>query len=83
MKVYCRDRTNGVTGLSVTRLASELDPDIFMKVSRTHIVNLKEVRQIKPTLRRNKVLTLKEPYANVEMEVTAEVLKELRRRILP
>lgn len=83
VRVFCHSRESGVTSLSVTRLASELDPDVFMKVSRTHIVNLKEVRQIKPTLRRNKVLTLKEPYADVEMEVTAEVLKELRRRILP
>lgn len=83
VKVFCRDKTLGATNLSVSRLASELNPDCFMKVSRTHIVNLKEVRQIKPTLRRNKVLTLKEPYANVEMEVTAEAVKELRRRILP
>ena len=83
VKVFCRDGTSGVTSLSVTRLASELDSDVFMKVSRTHIVNLKEVRQIKPTLRRNKGLTLKEPYADVEMEVTAEAVKELRRRILP
>jgi DNA-binding LytR/AlgR family response regulator len=81
VKVYCKDGISGTTPLSVTKLAAELDPARFIKVSRTHIVNLAEILLIKPTLRRNKTLVLKEPYGNVGITVTSEMIRELKRRM--
>lgn len=79
--VYCQDRVSGTTTLSLTNLAAELDPEVFMKVSRIHIVNVNEVASILPTLRRNKILTLRAPYENVRLEVTAEMLRELKKKM--
>lgn len=81
VKVFCRNGMYGTTPLSLTRLAAELDPSRFIKVSRTHIVNLEEILMIKPTLRRNKTLVLKEPYENVNITVTSEMIRELRQRM--
>ena len=81
VKVFCRNGMYGTTPLSLTRLAAELDPARFIKVSRTHIVNLEEILMIKPTLRRSKTLVLKEPYENFSITVTSEMIRELRQRI--
>ncbi len=81
VKVFCRNGMYGTTPLSLTRLAAELDPARFVKVSRTHIVCLAEVMMIKPTLRRNKKLVLKRPYDNVDITVTSEMLRELKQRM--
>lgn len=81
VRVYCRDKISGTTPLSLTRLISELDPDLFVKVSRTHIVNIREVSMIQPTIRRNKILVLKEPYSDVRIELTSEMLRELKTRL--
>lgn len=81
VKVFCRNGMSGTTALSLTKLAAELDPARFIKVSRTHIVNLEEVLMIKPTLRRNKTLVLKEPYGNVSITVTSEMIRELKQRM--
>jgi DNA-binding LytR/AlgR family response regulator len=81
VKVFCKDRMNGTTTLSLTKLAGELDPSRFIKVSRTHIVNLAEILMIKPTLRRSKTLVLKEPYGNVSITVTSEMIRELKQRM--
>ena len=81
VKVFCRNGMYGTTPLSLTRLAAELNPARFIKVSRTHIVNLAEVMMIKPTLRRSKTLVLKEPYGNVHITVTSEMIRELRQRM--
>ena len=81
VKVYCRNGMSGTTSLSLTRLSAELDPARFIKVSRTHIVSLEEVMMIKPTLRRNKTLVLKEPYENVCITVTSEMIRELKQRM--
>lgn len=79
--IHCRNKVNGTTTLSLSSLAAELDPSIFMKVSRVHIVNVNEIASILPTLRRNKILTLKEPYSAARLEVTAEMLRELKKRM--
>ena len=81
VKVFCRNGLYGTTPLSLTRLAAELNPARFIKVSRTHIVDLAEVLMIKPTLRRNKTLVLKGPYDNVHITVTSEMIRELRQRM--
>lgn len=81
VKVFCRNGMYGTTPLSLTRLAAELDSSRFIKVSRTHIVNLEEILMIKPTLRRNKTLVLKKPYENVNITVTSEMIRELRQRM--
>lgn len=82
VRVYCKDRTSGTSSLSLTSLATELDPDTFVKVSRVHIVNVGEVAAILPTLRRNKILSLKSPYENARLEVTAEMLHKLKKKML-
>lgn len=81
VKVFCRNGMAGTTTLSLTKLAAELDPARFIKVSRTHIVNLAEISMIKPTLRRNKTLVLKEPYGSVNITVTSEMIRELKQRM--
>ena len=81
VKVFCRNGLYGTTPLSLTKLAEELDPAIFLKVSRTHIVNLGEIMMIKPTLRRSKTLSLKEPYDNVNITVTSEMIREVKLRM--
>ena len=81
VKVFCRNGMYGTTPLSLTRLAEELDPALFLKVSRTHIVNLGEILMIKPTLRRSKTLTLKKPYENIGIKVTSEMIRELKQRM--
>jgi DNA-binding LytR/AlgR family response regulator len=81
VKVFCRNGMYGTTPLSLTRLAEELDPALFFKVSRTHIVNLGEIMMIKPTLRRSKTLVLKEPYDHVSITVTSEIIRELKQRM--
>lgn len=81
VKVYCRNGMSGTTSLSLTRLAEELDPALFLKVSRTHIVNLGEILMIKPTLRRSKTLVLKEPYEKVTISITSEMIRELKQRM--
>ena len=82
VKVFCRNGMYGTTPLSLTKLAAELDPAEFIKVSRTHIVNLGEVMMIKPTLRRSKTLVLKDPYENVHITGTSEMIRELKQRLV-
>lgn len=79
--VYCKDRVSGTSSLSLTALAAALAPDIFMKISRVHIVNINEIASILPTLRRNKELVLKAPYESTNLKVTAEVLRELKGKM--
>lgn len=79
--VHCRDGFRGMADMSLTKLSSELDPRCFMKVSRTHIVNLSQVGMIKPTLRRKKEIALLKPYDDVRIEVTPSVLKQLKIRL--
>jgi len=81
VNVHCKNGIKGTTVLSLTKLMEGLDPKQFMKVSRTHIVNVKQVASILPTLRRNKILTLKEPYSDVRIEVTSEMLHQLKSRM--
>lgn len=78
VRVFGRNRTSGTSPLSLSKLAEELDPSRFMKVSRTHIVRLEEIEMIRPTLRRSKMLVLKEPYSHVEIKVTSEMIREVR-----
>ena len=81
VKVFCRNGMYGTTTLSLTKLAAELDPAQFIKISRTYIINLEEVLMIKPTLRRSKTLVLKEPYGDVSITVTSEMIRELKQRM--
>ena len=81
VRVYCRNGISGTTSLSLTNLSAELDSGIFMKVSRVHIVNINDVVSILPTLRRNKLLTMRAPYENARIEVTAEMLRSLKSKL--
>lgn len=81
-KVFCKDRYSGSLDKSLSRLYDELDPAIFFKVSRNHIINTTQVDRICPTLKRNKLIQLKAPYENVLIEVGMESVKVLRGMLL-
>lgn len=78
VRVYCSNNQNGFVDISLTKLIQELDPGIFFRASRQHIVNVHSVRKIRPTLGRNKLVGLKPPYENVTIEVTNETAKAVR-----
>jgi DNA-binding LytR/AlgR family response regulator len=59
-----------------------LNPDIFFKVSRNYIININQVDRIRPTLKRNKLIQLKAPYQNVQIEVGMESVKALKGKLL-
>lgn len=81
VRLWCRDGASGVAGHSLTALQEELDPDVFMRVSRNELVRLSEVGRIRATLGRNKILNLKPPFDQKEIIITAPVVKALRERL--
>lgn len=52
-----------------------------MRVSRNHLVRLSEVGRIRSTLGRNKILSLKPPFEQTEIVITAPVVKALREKL--
>lgn len=81
VRLWCRDGASGVAGHSLAALQEELDPEIFMRVSRNELVRLSEVGRIRATLGRNKILNLKPPFDQKEIVITAPVVKALRERL--
>lgn len=82
VRVFCKDGFSGCVDKSLSRLYEELNPDIFFKVSRNYIINISQVDRIRPTLKRNKLIQLKAPYQNVQIEVGMESVKALKERLL-
>lgn len=80
-RVFCKDGFSGYMDRSLSRLYEELDPDVFFKVSRKHIVNMSQVDRICPTLKRNKLIQLKAPYQNVQIEAVMESIKALKSKL--
>lgn len=81
VRLWCRDGASGVAGHSLTALQEELDPDVFMRVSRNELVRFSEVGRIRATLGRNKILNLKPPFDQKEIIITAPVVRALRERL--
>lgn len=75
-------KVSGGGDKSLSRLYEELNPDIFFKVSRNYIINISQVDRIRPTLKRNKLIQLKAPYQNVQIEVGMESVKALKGKLL-
>lgn len=81
VRLWCRDGVSGIAGHSLSSLQEELDPAVFMRVSRNHLVRLSEVGRIRSTLGRNKILSLKPPFEQTEIVITAPVVKALREKL--
>lgn len=81
-RVFCKDGFSGYIDRSLSRLYDELNPNVFYKVSRNHIINISQVDRICPTLKRNKLIQLKAPYQDVQIEAVMESIKALKSKLL-
>ena len=73
--------TNTVTGTSNYRtldeLQTRLDPAVFWRVHRSHLVNITKIKEIVPWFSRNYLLKMKDPKAT-EIPVSRSQTKRLR-----
>lgn len=73
--------TNGVSGTSNYRsldeLQARLDPGIFWRVHRSHLVNIHKIKEIVPWFSRNYILKMKDPKAT-EIPVSRAQTRRLR-----
>lgn len=73
--------TNAVSGTSNYRtldeLQARLDPDLFWRVHRSHLVNIKKIKEIVPWFSRNYLLKMKDPKAT-EIPVSRAQTRRLR-----
>ena len=73
--------TNSVSGTSNYRsldeLQERLDPSIFWRVHRSHLVNIHKIKEIVPWFSRNYILKMKDPKAT-EIPVSRSQTKRLR-----
>jgi two-component system response regulator LytT len=70
-----------VTGTSNYRtldeLQASLDPDVFWRVHRSHLVNINKIKEIVPWFSRNYILRMKDP-KSTEIPVSRSQTKRLR-----
>ena len=73
--------TGQVTGSSNYRtlddLQARLDPEVFWRVHRSHLVNINKIKEIVPWFSRNYILKMKDPKAT-EIPVSRSQTKRLR-----
>jgi two-component system response regulator LytT len=73
--------TNSVSGTSNYRtldeLQARLDPDVFWRVHRSHLVNITKIKEIVPWFSRNYLLKMKDPKAT-EIPVSRTQTRRLR-----
>jgi two-component system, LytTR family, response regulator LytT len=73
--------TGQVTGTSNYRtlddLQSRLDPEVFWRVHRSHLVNINKIKEIVPWFSRNYILRMKDPRVT-EIPVSRSQTKRLR-----
>lgn len=73
--------TGQVTGASNDRtldeLQARLDPDVFWRVHRSHLVNINKIKEIVPWFSRNYILRMKDP-KGTEIPVSRSQTKRLR-----
>ena len=71
----------GLTGTSNFRtldeLQSNLDPEVFWRVHRSHLVNINKVKEIVPWFSRNYLLKMKDP-EGTEIPMSRSQTKRLR-----
>jgi two-component system LytT family response regulator/two-component system response regulator LytT len=73
--------TNTVSGTSNYRtldeLSARLDPAVFWRVHRSHLVNITKIKEIVPWFSRNYLLKMKDPKAT-EIPVSRTQTRRLR-----
>ncbi len=73
--------TNAVSGTSNYRtldeLSARLDPSVFWRVHRSHLVNITKIKEIVPWFSRNYILTMRDPKAT-EIPVSRTQTRRLR-----
>lgn len=73
--------TGQVSGISSDRtlddLHARLDPDVFWRVHRSHLVNINKIKEIVPWFSRNYILRMKDPKAT-EIPVSRAQTRRLR-----
>lgn len=73
--------TNTVSGTSNYRsldeLQARLDPEVFWRVHRSHLVNIQKIKEIVPWFSRNYILKMKDP-KGTEIPVSRTQTKRLR-----
>ena len=73
--------TNGLSGTSNYRtldeLQARLDPDVFWRVHRSHLVNITKIKEIVPWFSRNYILRMKDG-KGTEIPVSRSQTKRLR-----
>jgi two-component system LytT family response regulator/two-component system response regulator LytT len=73
--------TNSLSGASNYRtldeLQARLDPDVFWRVHRSHLVNINKIKEIVPWFSRNYILRMKDGKAT-EIPVSRSQTKRLR-----
>ena len=73
--------TNSVSGTSNYRtldeLQARLDPAVFWRVHRSHLVNITKIKEIVPWFSRNYLLKMKDPKAT-EIPVSRTQTRRLR-----
>lgn len=82
IKVCCRNGHSGNISRTLTSLQLELNPAMFMRISRTAIISISDVSEIKSTLGRGKILVISTPLYNKEFHITQATAKELKKRLL-
>jgi len=80
--VYCKDGRSGHVSSTLAAFQATLDPQKFMRVSRTIIVNLGEVKEILSTSGRNKILTIDSPYSGKQIIITQSSTRELKQKLI-
>lgn len=62
---------------TLDELLSHLDPDVFWRVHRSHVVNIHKIKEIVPWFSRNYILKMKDP-RSTEIPVSRSQTKRLR-----
>lgn len=76
-RAYMKNGLWGTTTSSLLVLSEELDPAQFQRVNRQAIVNIDCIERISPSMGRDYALSLKAPYQQVLLSITADRKKAL------
>lgn len=79
--VYCTDGTHGMLSCSLHVLQESLDPESFVRINRTAIVNLRHIAGIRYSFTRNKTLIMKEPFSGARLETNAKTANAIRKAL--
>jgi two-component system LytT family response regulator/two-component system response regulator LytT len=76
--------TGDITGISNCRtldeLQAKLDPEVFWRVHRSHLVNINKIKEIVPWVSRNYILRMKDEKVT-EIPVSRSQTKKLREHL--